>query len=87
MTLSETSSNIWTSIDQPPPPPVEGRPLPCWFLLDDDREVLGHYLGDGECKLITDRRARQHVLPLTGVVAWRPLSDEQLEFYEDAHYG
>jgi len=81
----EQSKVTWLSLDERPPPEPQGRQaLLCWFLMDDDRHVRGRYLGAGECKLITDRKAAQQILPLTGVVSWRPFDEAQLEEYEDA---
>ena len=78
--------NTWLSLSERPPPPprADGRALPCWFLLDDDRKILGRYHGKGRCQLITDRNAAQQILPLTNIVGWQPFDVDQLEEWEGA---
>lgn len=83
---NERPSPTWLRLsDRPPPPPLNGKPLLCWFRqLPLNCPVLGRYLGNNQVSLITRSRGAQAELSLDSVDAWRPFDEAELERYENA---
>ncbi len=76
----DVSSHTWIELQERPPPLTsKGRRFWCFFLVNG-REVLGHYLGDGQVRLLHHNRNAQPELGLEPTDKWRPLSS-----LDDAH--